>query len=210
MLPQRDDPKSLSFLDQHIVVLVALGQRSLMQQPSHGCARHVTLPGLVGCGRANTLACWPWPTSYDQARCNGTWCGGRVQGCRGAGVRWWGASAALSLAEPLFASTVSVHVKALPMQSHCSRALTRSFASTWEAGLFLRTPFTEGCAGANEKASPPGRQQRYTVRPTTFSSVQTLGLVMLRALATAPASKASEDAGNAAAPKPYTFAYLGQ
>ena len=30
----------------------------------------------------------------------------------------------------------------------------------WEAGLFLRTPFTEGCAGANEKASPPGRQQR--------------------------------------------------
>ena len=30
----------------------------------------------------------------------------------------------------------------------------------------------EGCAGANEKASPPGRQQRCTFRPTTFSSVR--------------------------------------
>ena len=43
--------------------------------------------------------------------------------------------------------------------------------------LFLRTPFTEGCAGANKKASPTGRhqeqgsQQRCTFRPTTFSSV---------------------------------------
>ena len=25
----------------------------------------------------------------------------------------------------------------------------------WATGLFLRTPFTEGCAGANKKASPP-------------------------------------------------------
>ena len=40
----------------------------------------------------------------------------------------------------------------------------------WEAGLFLRTPFTEGYAGANEKAPPPGRQQRCTSSPTTFSS----------------------------------------
>ena len=44
--------------------------------------------------------------------------------------------------------------------------------------FFLRTPFTEGCAGANKKASPPGRhqeqasKQRCTFRPTTFSSVQ--------------------------------------
>ena len=48
----------------------------------------------------------------------------------------------------------------------------------WATGLFLRTPFTEGCAGANKKASPPGRyqeqtsKQRCTFRPTTFSSVQ--------------------------------------
>ena len=45
----------------------------------------------------------------------------------------------------------------------------------WEASLFLRTPFTKGCAGANKKASPPGRQQRCTFSPTTsvqFSSVQ--------------------------------------
>ena len=34
------------------------------------------------------------------------------------------------------------------------------------------SPFTEGCAGAYEKASPPGRQQRCTFRPTTVSSVQ--------------------------------------
>ena len=42
--------------------------------------------------------------------------------------------------------------------------------------LFLRTPFTEGCTegctGAIKKASPPGRQQRYTFRATMFSSVQ--------------------------------------
>ena len=31
---------------------------------------------------------------------------------------------------------------------------------------------TERCAGANKKASPPGRQQRCTFRPNTFSSVQ--------------------------------------
>ena len=36
----------------------------------------------------------------------------------------------------------------------------------WEASSFLRAPFTEGCAGANEKALPPGRQQRCTFSPT--------------------------------------------
>ena len=47
----------------------------------------------------------------------------------------------------------------------------------WATGLFLRTPFTEGCAGANKKAPPPGRhqeqasKQRCTVSPTTFSPV---------------------------------------
>ena len=29
----------------------------------------------------------------------------------------------------------------------------------WATGSFLRTPFTEGCAGANKKASPPGHHQ---------------------------------------------------
>ena len=33
----------------------------------------------------------------------------------------------------------------------------------WATGLFLRTPFTEGCAGANNKASPPGRHQEQAV-----------------------------------------------
>ena len=47
----------------------------------------------------------------------------------------------------------------------------------WATGLSLTTPFTEGCAGANNKASPPGRhqeqapKQRCTFSPTTFSSV---------------------------------------
>ena len=50
----------------------------------------------------------------------------------------------------------------------------------WATGLSLTTPFTEGyrCAGADNKASPPGRhqeqvsKQRCTFSPTTFSSVQ--------------------------------------
>ena len=50
----------------------------------------------------------------------------------------------------------------------------------WATGLFLRTPFTEGCAGANKKASPLGRQQGrlnnvaflVTLRSVQFSSVQ--------------------------------------
>ena len=48
----------------------------------------------------------------------------------------------------------------------------------WATGLSLTTPFTEGCPGTNNKASPPGRhqeqapKQRCTFRPTTFSSVQ--------------------------------------
>ena len=62
-----------------------------------------------------------------------------------------------------------------------SRGLPRFIKGIyWATGLFLRTPFTEGCAGANKKASPPGRQQeqaskqRCTFRPhyVQFSSVQ--------------------------------------
>ena len=50
----------------------------------------------------------------------------------------------------------------------------------WATGLSLTTPFTEGCPGVNNKASPPGRhqeqapKQRCTFSPTTFSSVQEL------------------------------------
>ena len=60
-----------------------------------------------------------------------------------------------------------------------SRGLPRFIKGTyWATGLFLTTPFTEGCAGANKKASPPGRhqeqasKQRCTFSLTTFSSVQ--------------------------------------
>ena len=54
-----------------------------------------------------------------------------------------------------------------------SRGLPRFIKGIyWATGLFLRTPFTEGCAGANKKASLPGRQQHCTFRPTPFSSVQ--------------------------------------
>ena len=48
----------------------------------------------------------------------------------------------------------------------------------WATGSSLTTPFTEGCPGVNDKASPPGRhqeqapKQRCTFSPTTFSSVQ--------------------------------------
>ena len=42
----------------------------------------------------------------------------------------------------------------------------------WATSLFLRSPFTEGCAGDNKTASPPDRQKRCTFSPTTFSSVQ--------------------------------------
>ena len=57
-----------------------------------------------------------------------------------------------------------------------------SFGIYWATVLFLRTPFTEGCAGANKKASPPGRHQEQTsqkhvalldpLRSVQFSSVQ--------------------------------------
>ena len=30
----------------------------------------------------------------------------------------------------------------------------------WEAGLFLRTPFTEGCDGVNYQTLPPGRSNK--------------------------------------------------
>ena len=52
-----------------------------------------------------------------------------------------------------------------------------STQSTWQNSA-LCLPFMEGCAGANNKASPPGRhqeqasKQRCIFRPTTFSSVQ--------------------------------------
>ena len=51
----------------------------------------------------------------------------------------------------------------------------------WATGLSLTTPFTEGCPGVNNVASPPGRQsrhqeqapkQRCTFSSTTFSSVR--------------------------------------
>ena len=67
-----------------------------------------------------------------------------------------------------------------------SRGLPRFIKGIyWAASLFLRTPFTEGCAGVNKKASPPGRQLRCTLSPTTFSSVQftLLGIIFfLRSL----------------------------
>ena len=50
--------------------------------------------------------------------------------------------------------------------------------------------FTEGCPGANDKASPPGRhqeqapKQRCTFRPTAFSSVQFSSVATLLALVT--------------------------
>ena len=56
-------------------------------------------------------------------------------------------------------------------------------------GLSLTTPFTEGCPGANNKASPPGRhqeqasKQRCTFSSTTFSAVQfNLTFIFLRSL----------------------------
>ena len=65
------------------------------------------------------------------------------------------------------------------MRMSGSRRLSRFIKGNhWATGLFLRTPFTEGCAGANKKVSPPSRhqeqasQQRCTCSPTTFSSVQ--------------------------------------
>ena len=47
----------------------------------------------------------------------------------------------------------------------------------WATGLSLATPFTEGCPGVNDKASPPGchqeqaPEQRCTFRPTAFTLV---------------------------------------
>ena len=42
----------------------------------------------------------------------------------------------------------------------------------WEAGSFLRTPFTEGCDGVNYQTLPPGRRICCTFSTTSFSSVQ--------------------------------------
>ena len=57
----------------------------------------------------------------------------------------------------------------------------------WATGSSLTTPFTEGCPGANDKASPPGRhqeqapKQRCTFSPTTFSSSSVQFSVCVRA-----------------------------
>ena len=63
--------------------------------------------------------------------------------------------------------------------SSCCSFTCRRFSSVhWATGSSLTTPFREGCTGANDKASPPGRhqeqapKQRCTFSPTTFSSVQ--------------------------------------
>ena len=42
----------------------------------------------------------------------------------------------------------------------------------WEAGLFLRNPFTEGSDGASNTTLHLAVNYRRTIRPTTFSSVQ--------------------------------------
>ena len=56
-------------------------------------------------------------------------------------------------------SSVVDHVAS--SQSPCLKRSPRFIKEIyWEAGSFLRTPFAEGCVGANEKVSPPGRQQR--------------------------------------------------
>ena len=66
-------------------------------------------------------------------------------------------------------------LNSVAMPYHCT------FSPTTFSSVQLRsltTPFTEGCPGANNKASPPGRhqeqapKQRCTFSPTTFSSVQ--------------------------------------
>ena len=59
---------------------------------------------------------------------------------------------------------------------HCGKEVSPAFfikGIYWEASLFLRKRiFTEGCAGANNKASPPlAVNQRCTFRPAAFSSV---------------------------------------
>ena len=69
---------------------------------------------------------------------------------------------------------VRYHTRTIPCHTRFIKGIY------WATGLFLRTPFTEGCAGANKNASPPGRQQeqaskqRRTLSPTNiqFSSVQ--------------------------------------
>ena len=40
--------------------------------------------------------------------------------------------------------------------------------------IISEDPLRGGCGGANNKTLSPGRQQRCTLRPTTFSSVQGL------------------------------------
>ena len=47
----------------------------------------------------------------------------------------------------------------------------------WATALFLRTPFTEGCAGANKKASPLG-----VIRNRRLNSVALLRVVPVRSV----------------------------
>ena len=70
-------------------------------------------------------------------------------------------------------------VRLLQFHSFVERACHQAgLARNWATGLSLTTPFTEGCPGANVKASPPGRhqeqapEQRCNFSPTAFSSVQ--------------------------------------
>ena len=54
----------------------------------------------------------------------------------------------------------------------------------WATGSSPPTPFTEGCPGVNDKASPGRHQeqapkQRCTFSPTTFSSVQSTTFLLL-------------------------------
>ena len=67
-----------------------------------------------------------------------------------------------------------------PFNNHSGLRGLPCFAEVihWATGSSLTTPFTEGCPGVNDKASPPGRHQeqaperRCTFSPTAFSSVQ--------------------------------------
>ena len=61
------------------------------------------------------------------------------------------------------------HTKMKRQTSNCAAALWNQRNKTIREKR--QYGFTEGCAGANTKALLPGRQQRCTFSPTTFSSV---------------------------------------
>ena len=71
------------------------------------------------------------------------------------------------------------HEYQLQLQFSTTQPLTATVAPSQTSTMQCHTtPFTKGCPGANNKASPPGRhqeqapKQRCTFRPNTFSSVQ--------------------------------------